>query len=171
MSREDREESRDVAWWRESLSVQDLERVGEASGREGLRRTRPRCEKLERPRRADGVSMGEVVAAGMSDMVGGGLVHGVASSWASMINSMLASPQGASEQYMWIWTSSWMVKRCVWCSECSLSGRWRIQSEVGYGGVEIRRHWSRRKRLNARIARTSACQSCKMLPCAEGSLL
>jgi hypothetical protein len=65
--------------------VQDLERVGGASGREGLRRTRPRAEKLERPRRADiAASVVEsglfVVSDGTADMVGGGLVHGVASS-------------------------------------------------------------------------------------------
>ena len=46
------EERSDVACFRASLSVQDLLRVGGASGREGLQRTAPRREKLERPRSA-----------------------------------------------------------------------------------------------------------------------
>lgn len=45
MRRDVREERRERAWWRDSLSEQDLERVGGASGREGLRRTMPRWEK------------------------------------------------------------------------------------------------------------------------------
>jgi hypothetical protein len=40
-----REERREVDCFRESLSEQDLESVGGASGREGLRRTEPRAEK------------------------------------------------------------------------------------------------------------------------------
>lgn len=104
-------ERSEVACLRASLSVQDLLRVGGASGREGLRRTEPRWEKLERPRRADGVvaSSNSEADDDRVDIVGGGLVHGVESSWASMTNSMLASPQGASEQYMWIRTFSWIV--------------------------------------------------------------
>lgn len=43
--REVREDKREVAWERVSLSEQDLERVGGASGREGLRRMMPRLEK------------------------------------------------------------------------------------------------------------------------------
>lgn len=39
------EESKEVDCLRASLSVQDFERVGGASGREGLRRTMPRAEK------------------------------------------------------------------------------------------------------------------------------
>lgn len=42
--------------------------------------------------------------------MGGGEVQGVASSWAAITSSMLASPQGASEQYMWISTSSLILK-------------------------------------------------------------
>lgn len=87
-----------------SLSVQDLLSVGGASGREGLQRTAPSREKLERPRSAPALS-----DKASDVMVGGALVHGVASSWASMVSSMLASPQGASEQYMWICTSSRMA--------------------------------------------------------------
>lgn len=45
MSREVKDERSEDAWTRDSLSVQDLERVGGASGREGLARTRPRWEK------------------------------------------------------------------------------------------------------------------------------
>lgn len=108
------DERTDVPCFRASLSVQDLLSVRGASGREGLRRTEPRWEKLERPRRAeieasrwtsgrlDRYSELSVLALSMKDaeMVGGALVHGVASSCASMTSSMLASPQGASEQYM-----------------------------------------------------------------------
>lgn len=155
-----------------TLSVQDLLSVGGASGREGLQRTAPRWEKLERPLRgAASFSFILVEFGEIDDTVGGGLVHGVASSWADMVSSMLASPQGASEQYMWILTFSWMVNGWNSCSVCWVSARWQIQSDVGYGGVDIKRHWSSRKRLNARMARTSACQSCKTLPCANGSLL
>jgi hypothetical protein len=102
--------------------------------------------------------------------VRGALVHGVASSWAAMVSSMLASPQGASEQYMWMDTSSRIVKG--WEKSELLSGDvfWR-KSEGGYGGVEMRWHSSRRKRLNARTAIISACQSCRMFPWARCSLL
>lgn len=89
------EERSEVACFTVSLSVHDLLSVGGASGREGLHRTAPRREKLERPRNAPALS------GNASDLtVGGALVHGVASSWASMVNSILASPHGASEQYM-----------------------------------------------------------------------
>lgn len=69
------EERSDVACFRASLSVQDLLRVGGASGREGLQRTAPRREKLERPRSAPTPS-----DPGSEEMVGGALVQGVASS-------------------------------------------------------------------------------------------
>ena len=104
------EARREVACFRVSLSVQDLLSVGGASGREGLQRTAPRREKLDRPRNAPAPSMGDSEPSEADDMVGGALAHGVASSWASMVSSMLASPQGASEQYMCICTSSRMVK-------------------------------------------------------------
>lgn len=90
-------ERREVACFIVSLSEQDFERVGGASGREGLQRTAPRRSKFERPRRADGIpelEVDELVT------VAGGVVQGVASGWADMVSSMLASPQGASEQYM-----------------------------------------------------------------------
>jgi hypothetical protein len=45
MRRETGAESREVTCLRDSLSEQDLESVGGASGREGLRRTRPSWEK------------------------------------------------------------------------------------------------------------------------------
>jgi len=37
---------------------------------------------------------------------GGGSSHGEASAWAAIVSSMLASPQGASEQYMCSVTAS-----------------------------------------------------------------
>ena len=94
------EESREVACFRVSLSVQDLLSVGGASGRDGLQRTAPRREKLDRPRSAPKPSAGGPEPVEPDVIVGGALIHGVASSWASMVSSMLASPQGASEQYM-----------------------------------------------------------------------
>jgi hypothetical protein len=90
-----------------SLSVQDLLSVGGASGREGFARTMPKREKFDRPRSAEGSVSSTGIDA--EERVGGALVHGVASSCAAMMSSMLASPQGASEQYMWIETSSRMV--------------------------------------------------------------
>lgn len=77
---------REVACARASLSVQDLLRVGGASGREGLQRTRPRREKLVRPRRAAsvvGVGGGGFdvdVDADGEVTVAGAVVQGVASS-------------------------------------------------------------------------------------------
>ena len=99
----------EVVCFAASLSEQDLLSVGGASGREGFARTMPRREKFERPLRAEG-SWSAVEAR-----VGGALVQGVASSWRAMVSSILASPQGASEQYMWRVTSSRMVKGC--CSD------------------------------------------------------
>lgn len=89
MRREEREERRLVACFRASLSVQDLESVGGASGREGLRRTVPREEKWPRPRRVGVDEEGEVERGGS-----GGGSHGVASVWAAIMSSMLASPPG-----------------------------------------------------------------------------
>lgn len=166
------DESSETACLRASLSVQDLLSVGGASGREGLQRTAPRWEKLERPLRGAGAFSSRLRVSGeIDDTVGGGLVQGVASSWADIVSSMLASPQGASEQYIWTLTFERMANGCCSCSVCSISSLLRIQSDVGYGGVDSKRHWSSRKRLNARMARTSACQSCKTLPSANGSLL
>jgi hypothetical protein len=76
--------------------------------------------------------------------VGGVLVHGVASSCAAIVSSMLASPQGASEQYIWMDTSSRIVNGCCRSWVCSSGDRCRRKSDVGYGGVEMRLHSSRR---------------------------
>lgn len=147
---------------RASLSVQDFENVIGASGREGLHRTRPRWEKWERPLRADGTGLSGVDWA--EETVGMGEVQGVASSWRDMVSSMLASPQGTSEQYMWIWRSSLRAKG--WGSEGVRSSieRSRRKAEGGWGGERMARSSSRRKRLKARMARTSACQSWRALP-------
>lgn len=99
------DESSDVPCLRASLSVHDLESVGGASGREGLQRTAPSKSKFDRPRSAADVGEEEG-----DDTVGGGEVQGVESSCRFMVSSMLASPQGASEQYMWMVTSGGMVK-------------------------------------------------------------
>jgi hypothetical protein len=75
-----REERREVACFKASLSVQDLLSVGGASGREGLHLTAPRREKLERPLRAPvGSDEGDDGVVD-DEMVGGADVHGVASS-------------------------------------------------------------------------------------------
>lgn len=74
------EERIDVACFTVSLSVQDLLSVGGASGREGLQRTAPRREKLERPLSAPVPSAGESEPLRVDEMVGGALVQGVASS-------------------------------------------------------------------------------------------
>jgi hypothetical protein len=67
--------------------VQDLDSVGGASGREGLRRTAPRREKFARPRRGAccvssdwGGTVGEYGDEEGDDTVGGVEVQGVASS-------------------------------------------------------------------------------------------
>lgn len=87
-----------MACFTASLSVQDLLSVGGASGREGFARTTPKREKLDRPRSAEASPSSP--ECGVEERVGGVLVHGVASSCAAIVSSMLASPQGASEQYM-----------------------------------------------------------------------
>jgi hypothetical protein len=102
------EERREVHCLRDSLSEQDFERVGGASGREGLRRTVPRAEKKALPcrvwRERDVVwfesvveieGSGGVEVAATSSMVPfevGGSSHGVESSWEAIVSSMLASP-------------------------------------------------------------------------------
>lgn len=123
-----------------SLSVQDFERVGGASGLEGLRRVRPRREKKARPWRVgcwlsdgrdEGIRDGEVDGSVEGGKEEGGRSHGVASSCAAIISSILASPpvqfhqlifklqssfllyfdlQGASEQYIWIFNPSTNAK-------------------------------------------------------------
>ena len=109
MRREVIEDKSEVACFTTSLSVHDLLSVGGASGREGFARTMPRREKFERPLRAEGSW------SAVEERVGGALTQGVASSCRAMVSSMLASPQGASEQYMWRVMSSRMVNGC--CSD------------------------------------------------------
>jgi hypothetical protein len=157
---------------RASLSVHDLLNVDGASGREGLQRTAPRCEKCERPRiiEAEGIITGSVLSE-LNDTIDAGVVQGVASSCLSITSSILASPHGASEQYMKMLTSSLIVKgwNSVFVrSSCDLG---RMYWAGWWGEVRLRRHWSSRKRLRARRARISACQSWRTLPWARGSLL
>lgn len=104
---------------RASLSEHDFDSVGGASGRAGLRRTTPRWEKHARPsRRRSGVAEEEdelklsaLATAFRSIRCGGsGDSHGEASSCADMVSSMEASPQGASEQYICMVTSSLQMK-------------------------------------------------------------
>lgn len=116
------DDSSETACLSASLSVQDLLRVGGASGRDGLQRTAPRRAKLERPRRALGFCSSGLMERSLAEMlgaetVGAALVQDVASSWAAITSSMLASPQGASEQYMWILTSERRVKGWIEGSE------------------------------------------------------
>ncbi len=85
-----------------SLSEHDFESVGGASPLAGLRRTVPSWEKKARP---------ESRESGTHDEAGGaGISHGAASSWAAIVSSMLASPHGASEQYMCTVTPSFKAK-------------------------------------------------------------
>jgi len=117
----------DVACMSASLSVQDLLSVMGASGREGLQRTAPRRSKLERPRSAE-----DLVGFGVTgSMVRAGFVHGVESSWAAMMSSMLESPHGASEQYMW--TTDGVRSQClsnglfVYCWYVLLTSGWMVK--------------------------------------------
>lgn len=56
----------------------------------------------------------------------GGRSQGVASGWEAMISSMEASPQGASEQYMWRVRDSRQEKGCGAVGERSAwERRWR----------------------------------------------
>ena len=108
------EESSDKHCFKASLSEQDFESVGGLSALAsspqsltssaeriylpGFRLTTPNCAKDPRPSRGD--------CNGSSWK---GIGQGVASFCASITNSMLASPQGASEQYMMILRSSNIV--------------------------------------------------------------
>jgi hypothetical protein len=84
MSRDVREERREVPCLRDSLSEQDLDSVGGASPRAGLRRTIPNVEKCARPGRPGGEER--------SREAGGGRSQGEGSAWAAIVSSMLASP-------------------------------------------------------------------------------
>jgi hypothetical protein len=110
-----KDDNREAPCVRAILSEHDFDSVGGASGREGFKRTAPRLPKCERPRSA---VVSGTESAVVWRMRGGGVIHGVESSWASMTNSMLASPQGASEQYMYMPTSSLIVN--AGCSSSSL---------------------------------------------------
>ena len=83
------EERREVDCLRASLSEHDFERVCGASGREGLPLTCPRAEKYSRPRRRD-CWLGD--AEGTVMLASAGVSHGVESSWAAIVSSILASP-------------------------------------------------------------------------------
>lgn len=96
--------------------------------------------------------------------------QGVASSWRCMTSSMLASPHGASEQYMEIRMLGFTVNGC--CRLCweSLRSRRANMIDVASKSKESRRHSSSKARFKARMARISACQSCRMLPFAAGTI-
>lgn len=79
----------------EILSEHDLDKLGGASPLPGLRRTTPSWEKYPRPGREGSLFPGVVLSDGE------GISQGEASACAAMMSSMLASPQGASEQYIW----------------------------------------------------------------------
>jgi hypothetical protein len=98
MSRDTGLESSEVQVFRASLSEQDFESVGGASGREGLRRVVPRREKWDRPGR-EGKGVRDEEGGRLWFDEGGneckeGRAHGVGSGWAAMVSSMLASPPG-----------------------------------------------------------------------------
>ena len=105
------EERSEVHCFSAILSEQDLERVVGLSGRAfqaskpchlrtrescipGFRLTIPSSEKYPLP-----LSFSWPPVSSAPD---GGAAHGVGSSCWSIMSSILASPQGASEQYMWI---------------------------------------------------------------------
>lgn len=142
--------------FRASLSEQDLERLWGASGRavvgwssvgqgcglkgrhgrhvHGFLRTMPSWEKYPLPSSSlysGKLSVPELERSG----------HGVASSCASMISSMLASPHGASEQYMCSFRSSLSAKgweqSCSWTSDCP---RRRRKGEEDAGEFAKLRH-------------------------------
>ena len=108
MSRDVMEERREVHCLRAILSEQDFESVGGASGREGLRRTFPSSEKKPLPykigRSGDVIrseSAVEIEESGEDRVVdassavpsdAGDIAHGVESSWAAIVSSILASP-------------------------------------------------------------------------------
>jgi hypothetical protein len=142
--REESDERREVHCLRAILSEQDFEREGGASPRAGFRRTTPRWEKKARPGRA--VLEGAVMASEGSEV---GISQGDASSWAAMMSSMEASPQGASEQYMWRVTLGCQAKgwpcQGVFCwrrawGKIPSGIRRRMNSEVAVLSAARRRH-------------------------------
>lgn len=114
MSSEATDERSEVHCFVASLSVHDLDDVGGELARAGLRLTIPNSEKDARPFRTAVPSL-DVDATGFASLeidTGAANVigQGVASAWCRMVNSMLASPQGASEQYMRIFQPSLISK-------------------------------------------------------------
>lgn len=77
------EDSKEVDSLADSLSEQDFDRVGGASGREGLRRTAPSTEKYPLPCSVVGAS---------PEFSLDEFTHGVESSCAAIVISILASP-------------------------------------------------------------------------------
>lgn len=73
-----------------------------------------------------------------------GTSQGEASSWAAIVSSMLASPQGASEQYMCSVTSSLIAKGWGEEGEMEEGGRPVMMSEVGELPCEWVSHSSKR---------------------------
>lgn len=133
-----KEERRDVHCLRASLSEHDLERVGGLSARavlalatiferveymylgnlQGFLLTKPSWEKDPRPNSPGGESSLDTVTG-----------QGVASSCASITNSMLASPHGASEQYIMILDPSWRINGC--CPEVPHISAFSLHRSIG----------------------------------------
>lgn len=86
------------------------------------------------------VTPGEVV----DEDEDGGRSQGEASSWAAIVSSMLASPQGASEQYMCRVTPSLIAKGWGEEGEMAEGGRLVMMFEVGELPCEWASHSSRR---------------------------
>jgi hypothetical protein len=117
---------------------------------QGFRRTTPNREKSPRPSIVPGFSSGTYS-------------HGVGSSCSAMTNSMLASPQGASELYMWMRTPSLNENGSTEpVVRSSAVLRWMNGEEREL--VASCCSSSRRYLLKARSARTSAWQSWTTLP-------
>ena len=138
-----------VHCFRANLSEQLFEKEAGASERAGLRRTMPSWSKYPRPSSPSGSGMSRV--------------QGLSSSWAAMVSSMLASPHGASEVYMWMRMLALILKR----PSSSLRSR---MSECACASCANFVHSSISSRLNARVARISAWESCRMFPLAEAIL-
>lgn len=147
--KEGREETREVHCFRAILSEHDLERVGGASPRAGLRRTMPRLEKKPLPRRVIskavagvGTAAGTGVGVGSAEEVeerseiagrgetiggsGGGASQGEGSTWAVMVSSMLASPPWGG-----VLVSLYYVKK-------EEEGGW--EHTRGFGAVHVESH-------------------------------
>lgn len=96
--------------------------------------------------------------------------HGVASSCASITNSILASPHGASEEYIMSRRSSRRARHCcpnAFVISCSSLRRSIVDVLAGEDSKWLA-SW-RRKWFSARIDMISACQSCRTWPAAKSS--